>query len=126
MFKVPNLYRFRQPGHPLNSDDCFGNNGCFILPSLDQNDGVLRCIASDGEGWEHVSASFPDHTPSWEDMCFVKAMFWGEDDCVVQFHPPKEEYINNMQHCLHLWRKIGSEFELPPSFMVGLKGVKLE
>ena len=36
-----------------------------------------------------------------------KALFWDEDDCVIQYHPPRSEYVNNHQNCLHLWRPIG-------------------
>lgn len=35
-----------------------------------------------------------------------------------QFHPPESEYVNNHPSCLHLWRKIGSEFETPPKILV--------
>lgn len=44
----------------------------------------------------------------------VKDIFWGEDECVVQFHPPKSENINIHPYCLHMWKKIGAEYELPP------------
>jgi hypothetical protein len=40
---------------------------------------------------------------------------------VIQIHPPKAEYVNNMTNCLHLWRANDKEMVLPPSFMVGLK-----
>ena len=80
---------------------------------------ILHAKASDGRGYEHVSVSLHDRCPSWAEMCIVKDLFWGEDDCVVQFHPPKSEYVNLHPYCLHLWRKIGSEFETPPSLFVG-------
>jgi hypothetical protein len=54
-------------------------------------------------------------------MCQVKAMFWDEDDCVIQYHPPRSEYVNNHQNCLHLWRPIGVSLPMPPSIMVGIK-----
>lgn len=54
-------------------------------------------------------------------MCKVKDLFWGEEDCVVQFHPPKSVYVNNHEFVLHLWRKIGSQFETPPGILVGIK-----
>lgn len=60
----------------------------------------------------------------WEgtsEMCKVKDLFWGEEDCVVQFHPPKSVYVNNHEFVLHLWRKIGSQFETPPGILVGIK-----
>lgn len=86
-------------------------------------------VASWASGWEHVSVSPRRRfiTPLWEDMCLVKDIFWNEDEAVIQIHPPKSEYVNNVSNCLHLWRCIdGREQPLPPSILVGLKGVTLE
>lgn len=85
-------------------------------------------IWSYGGGWEHVSVCpYKKHiTPSWDDMCRVKEMFWNDDECVVQFYPPKSEYVNNMVNCLHLWRPIGITMPTPPSILVGVKGVQLQ
>ncbi|MCR4532718.1 hypothetical protein NUV62_17465 [Acinetobacter venetianus] len=73
-------------------------------------------------GWEHVSVSLPARCPTWEEMCFIKSLFWGEDDCVIQYHPPKSDYVNNHQYCLHMWRPIEQSLPTPPSFMVGKAG----
>ena len=80
-------------------------------------------IWSDGGGWEHVSiCPFKrSYTPSWDDMCQLKDMFFKEDEIVVQYHPAKSEYVNNMPNCLHLWRSMNSTFPMPPSIMVGVK-----
>lgn len=85
----------------------------------------LTIIASDGvdvgplSGWEHVSVSikgkFP---PNWQEMCWVKNMFWGEEETVLQFHPKKSEYKNVHQNCLHLWRNVGLDHPLPPTELV--------
>lgn len=122
MFKVPEKYRL-QKGY-MGSDSSYGNNGVFLIPQL----GVtITCIASDGLGWEHVSVSLIDkngtvkRTPTWESMNRVKDLFWSEDDCVIQYHPPKEDYINNHNYCLHLWRPIGVEIVRPPSILIGKK-----
>lgn len=48
-------------------------------------------------------------------------MFWDEHDCVAQFHPPKSKYINNHPYCLHLWRQVDAEFNLPDSLLVGFQ-----
>lgn len=71
-------------------------------------------VFSWGEGWEHVSVSYKNHLPTWDEMCRVKDIFWHDDECVVQFHPPKADYVNNHPYCLHLWRKCGENAELPP------------
>lgn len=50
-------------------------------------------------------------------------MFWDEDDCVVQFHPPRREYVNNHPNCLHLWRPVDGNMQIPMphSLLVGIK-----
>jgi hypothetical protein len=119
MFHVPEKYRDPYPaGYNHASTAADGNNGSFRIKTLKFAKPFLA-IASDGELWEHVSVSTPHATPSWSAMCFIKDLFWDPEDCVVQYHPPQSTYVNNHTHCLHLWRKIGSEFELPPSCLVG-------
>jgi hypothetical protein len=84
---------------------------------------IIKVIASDGGGWEHVSVSLTNRCPTWAEMCAIKDLFWDFDDTVVQFHPRQSEYVNNHPNCLHLWRRAGEEYDLPPSIFVGLKGV---
>lgn len=123
MFKVPE--EFRQRDYPsLPSSALDGNNGVFIFGHKGYE---IFCIASDGGGWEHVSVHINrSRTPAWEQMCVVKDMFWDEEDLVMQFHPPKSEYINNHPYVLHLWRPVGVSIPLPPSIMVGLKPEQIE
>lgn len=35
-------------------------------------------------------------------------------ETVIQFHPPEADYVNIHRYCLHLWRKVGVNCELPP------------
>ena len=102
MFHVPNQYRVKNGF--MGSTDAIGNNGQFVVKSLKLKNS-LNCQASDGMGWEHVSVSRPDRCPTWEEMCFIKSLFWDSEDRVVQFHPPESEYINDHPYVLHLWRK---------------------
>ena len=80
-------------------------------------------IWSNGCGWEHVSVAPYKHSyiPTWEDMCKLKSMFFYDDEWVVQFHPPKSQYVNNMPNCLHLWRPIYVPLPVPPSVLVGIR-----
>lgn len=118
MFKVPEKYRIKNPlNEKYASSEADGNNGQFRIKTHRMKR-TVHVQASDGGGWEHVSVSLHDRCPTWTEMCIVKDLFWGEEDCVVQFHPPKTNYVNKHKFCLHLWRKIGSEFELPPTLMV--------
>ena len=89
----------------------------------------MTFVASWGGGWDHVSVSplKKKIVPSWEMMCKVKDIFFEPEEAVIQIHPPKDEYVNNMSNCLHLWRANDKEMTLPPSFMVGLrKGQTIE
>jgi hypothetical protein len=120
--KTPNEYRIKEG--LLGSDDGYGNNGCFMLPSCVPGRS-LCAIASDGMKWEHVSVSAIqkgiNRTPTWGEMCQIKNLFWEDEDCVIQFHPPKSEYINNHPNVLHLWKPEGEEIKTPPSILVGIK-----
>lgn len=80
-------------------------------------------VWSNGGGWEHVSIAPYKRSciPSWDDMCKVKDMFWQDDEAVIQIHPAKKDYVNNVPNCLHLWRPINETLPLPPSIMVGLR-----
>ncbi|MGI6612601.1 MAG: DUF7694 domain-containing protein [Candidatus Nanosyncoccaceae bacterium] len=82
--------------------------------------------ASWGYGWDHVSASFEDRTPTWEEMAEIKAMFFRDDETVVQFHPKRSEYVNTHPYCLHIWRNQCCEHELPPWWLTGIKEGKTE
>lgn len=63
--------------------------------------------------WEHVSVSARG-IPTWEEMCWVKGRFWEDNECVVQFHPPEDKYVNVHENVLHLWKPVGIEFPQPP------------
>lgn len=110
----------RTQGHPS-----WGAYGAFqIMGPCGES---LRIVASAAapddtmsQGWEHVSVSTKRRPPNWQEMCFVKDLFWEDEEAVLQFHPPKSQYVNNHPHCLHLWRHKDGH-ALPPSIMVGVK-----
>lgn len=118
MFHVPNKDRIKSG--TFASDDTFGNNGMFVFS---KELTTYFIIASDGGGWEHVSVhcviNGKECTPSWDDMCFIKSIFWDEDDCIVQYHPAKSEYVNMHKHTLHLWKQINDVFPIPNKNMIG-------
>jgi len=81
-------------------------------------------IASNGAGWNHVSVAPYKRNiiPTWEDMCMIKDICFGEDEWVVQYHPAKAEYVSNLRNCLHLWQpNDGREMPKPPSILAGIK-----
>jgi len=126
MFHVPEKYRERK--HPqLKSDESYGNNGFFIIPHPKISGYEIRAQVSDGMKWEHVSISVAagrrkdaHRCPTWGEMCYVKSLFWDEQDCVIQFHPAKSEYVNMHQFVLHLWRPIGVTLPIPEKIMIGI------
>ncbi len=75
---------------------------------------TLRIIASHGGGWNHVSVSLEKRCPNWREMCFIKDLFFDEEDCVIQYHPPKSKYKNIHPFCLHLWQPQDIEIPTPP------------
>lgn len=109
-----------------------GHHGVFFITRC----GItLLCVSSgidpsNPDHWEHVSVSVVrknkkgytkvDRTPTWGEMAFVKNLFWGPEETVIQFHPPESEYVNNHEHCLHLW-KPPYEVKTPPTAMIGVK-----
>ena len=58
-------------------------------------------------------------------MCFVKDLFWDEEEMVMQLHPPKSKWINNHPYCLHLWRPTKETIPAPPQIAVGLKALNM-
>lgn len=128
MFKVPEEYRITKSINPmLLSTKSDGNNGFFAI-----RQGALLFFvkASDGLGWEHVSISVKravksdfvqmQRTPTWEEMCKIKDLFWGENDVVIQYHPAKKDYINMHPYVLHLWRPVKKKIATPNPLLIGM------
>ena len=136
MTKAPEKYR--NTSHPIRpSDASYGNNGFFTIPHYRIDGYWFNVMISDGMGWEHVSVTLVCKKPgvagkvverccTWEEMCFIKSVFWHEDECVVQFHPPSSEHISNHPYCLHLWKPVGIELPMPPSDFVGTKAYSVD
>ena len=105
----PGIERYRLDGPPGTND------GAFVIPY----EAIELCvISSDGMGWDHVSVSTGQRCPRWAEMQFVKDLFFKPEEVVVQFHVGKEQHINMMPYCLHLWRQQGVTYQLPPRIMV--------
>jgi hypothetical protein len=82
---------------------------------------MANSASPDSKWWEHVSVSLPDRAPTWEEMSWIKDLFWKEEECVVQYHPPRSQYVNYHPFCLHLWRPTRKPIPMPPSILVGPK-----
>ena len=94
-------------GGPRNT-----NCGSFVIP----RNGLRFCVlVSDTDGWDHVSVTIlnEERCPTWEEMCWVKGLFFKPNECVVQFHPSQDDYVNCHPYCLHLWKPQGREIVTP-------------
>jgi hypothetical protein len=112
------INKFRIKEGLCKSDDSYGMIGTWVIPyKLEE----LCIISSDGMDWEHVSVSLEKRCPTWEEMCFIKDLFWNDDEVVIQLHPAKKDYINQYNNCLHLWRPIRQSIPMPPKIMIGVQ-----
>lgn len=119
--KFQRLDKYRMQTGPFGTAPGTHYGLFFIKVDVSKPPLKVVCSPFDGEKeWEHVSVSLPNRCPTWEEMCYIKDLFWDETQTVVQFHPPKSEYINNHRYCLHLWRNTKVEIQTPPSILVGL------
>ena len=122
MRPIPNMrveqFRFSQA--PFVSSIADGNNGVFEIPS--PLGITLTVFVSDGLGWEHVSVSTQKRTPRWEEMDYIKRLFWDDEEMVMQLHPPRSLWVNNHPYCLHLWKPMGIDIPSPSQILVGIPG----
>lgn len=85
--------------------------------------GKLAVLASTGEGWDHVSVFNRARCPTWDEMRYVKKLFFRDDEVAMQLHPTKKDYVNYHPRCLHLWRPQDQTIPIPPTWLVGPVGV---
>lgn len=111
-----------------NLDIIINNIKATKLPFILGADGIqgelctrgvsLLYIFSYGGDWEHLSVSTKRRCPTWEGMCFMKDFFFNDEECVMQLHPAKKDYVNNHKYCLHIWKPIMKEIPTPPKNFV--------
>jgi len=122
---LPERYRLKSGLMASPTGDPEG--GAFLVPHKGRGVEFL-CIMGVAFGWEHVSVTIRrkgkllERTANWAEMCYIKNLFWGEEEAVMQLHPPKSSYVNNHPYCLHLWRPTTTNIPLPPPLMVGFTG----
>lgn len=91
--------------------------GAFLVPSpLDKAN--MRVIASADGGWDHVSVSRANRCPNWQEMEYVKRLFFKDDETAMQLHVPVSDHISVAHNCLHLWRPLTQPIPMPPKIMV--------
>lgn len=104
----------------LQAYGTFGDETCGMFSIPSPKGGSLLIVASCGDGWDHVSISRDDRIPDWEEMSYIKELFFLEKEYAFQLHVPKGSHINLAKFCLHLWRpNDGREIPIPPTYLVG-------
>jgi len=126
--QLPEKYRLTQSRHASMqaalTTAADGANGVFIIPHHRIADYKYTVVISDRNGWDHVSVTLScnkrdvKRCPTWEEMCYIKELFFDETEYVIQIHPAKGDYVNDHQWCLHLWKCTDRDFPKPPTIMV--------
>jgi len=68
---------------------------------------VVSAGVEDVERWGpllHISMSYSDHDPSWEEIKALRAIFFPMDCDVAMMLPRQADYVNLHPHCFHLWQ----------------------
>lgn len=130
----PDRYRDQtDPRYVSKPGDEFGK---FRIRSDDPRERHLCVIATANFGeirWDHVSVSSYAFNgrkeipvmPTWDEMCQVKDLFWGYEETVIQYHPPRSQYVNHKANVLHLWCHADNPIPTPNPILVGpLKDLK--
>lgn len=94
-----------------------GTCGFFIVKSKTDG-GELACMASCGEGWDHLSVSRKNRCPNWNEMEQVKRLFFRDDEIAMQLHVSVSDHISVHPFCLHIWKPQEVSIPLPPAWMV--------
>lgn len=117
-------YRIQPRGYESEPGEDYG---AFRIPHA-KTGVTLTVMVASGESaradlgaayaWDHVSVSLPNRPPNWAEMAFIKSVFWGDDETVMQLHVPTAEHKNLHPNCLHLWRPLNAPIPRPPGDMV--------
>lgn len=113
-----NAYRRRADGI-ATGHEAGDEGGVFELPYPANPSVQLRCIASTGEGWDHVSVSLNlPRCPTWAELEHVKRTFFRDDETAMQLHMPPSDHISIHPYVLHLWRPTEAPIPVPPKEFV--------
>jgi hypothetical protein len=112
----------RRDRHVLENWGGYGDEtvGMFMIPSpIDGK--LIAVVASNGDGWDHVSVSRPNRCPNWPEMEFIASLFFKDSETAMQLHVPASDHVNNHPYCLHWWRPHNAQIPRPDAIMVGIK-----
>ena len=137
---LSHLDPYRVP-HPFGGNSPRGATwGAFQIPHVDQwlrsqfrayynvlaSDGEAHPDGSPGSEWDHVSVhvrktksgKLVNSTPTWEDMEYIRGLFFEDDETVMQLSVPRADHISHHDHVLHLWKPLKSAIPVPPKSLV--------
>ena len=76
--------------------------------SWQSNTGCTAFAGREPAGW-HVSVSHPSRVPSWDEMRTAREAMTPDEVTMAILFPPRSEYVNVHERCLHLWQIGGDE-----------------
>ena len=68
---------------------------------------VVSATSDETERWGpllHISMSYPNHDPKWEEIKALRELFFPKDVDVAMILPTEKFYVNAHPHCFHLWQ----------------------
>lgn len=65
--------------------------------------GKCNIIISKDAGLWHLTISRKDRLPTYDEMKTARYQFLPDVPYMVQIFPPKKDFVNVHQFCLHLW-----------------------
>ncbi len=75
-------------------------------------------MCSDKGGWDHVSVHIETRSgircPWWDEIDYIRKLFFKGDEWVMQLHTPVDKHINKHPSTLHLWRPQDQVIPVPP------------
>lgn len=87
-------------------------SGAFAFKLREGGPGFV-VVASNGDGWDHLSVSTAGRCPTWDEMDAIKRMFFRPAEVAMQLHLPPADHINCHPYTLHLWRPHGTKRAIP-------------
>lgn len=96
--------------------DADSEDGFFVV----KNHGFreINVVVSTEGGWDLVSVMTRGSSPTWDEMCLVREIFFRDDETAIQYSVPKPERISTHKFALHWWRPHTLELPRPPRELI--------
>lgn len=97
---------------PVPGGRCFAG----IAPITNGLRAIVDTTMIDGKEWRHLSVSRRSRTPSHDDMVEAARAFLDPEKVTLNIFPPRSEWVNVHNHCLHLWQPLDFNPVPDPNF----------